>query len=476
MNYVKKFLFLFLICSFSSCENETNLGEDIERNAFNALKESDIVRNYNLRKIAENLSRSKDSDVFEKISTTALKKYDGDNNFIYNRDKKLLKKESLNNLEKDVDIDELSNPYLNIYVYKPYDKTIDNLKPYVFYFPVGQKDTEVNELIGFFNGKEIKIDAQNPPINIENPIFVIGENERIHEIKESNDVSFSVKNKSYSAKEAYFDVGEYNDGGGSTGGGTNTSGEMKVTYSRFLSMSAKRFYEPWGKGDAEVRFIFTKSGYIQRSMVSLNPITDLEVETSTALIDGGYMRQSWWNFYAIDNDKQTAPFVDFTPFDMGDWRNPKTTVYSMRIIEEDKYWGWVGWLLSETRNTKINFVDFKVVFLNNLNITPQNIVEPYIRTIYNSMVNANDRDTFMAAFNQLKVNTNFYFNTSANNYINLETNIKTSLVLAGVNVLNQVLLANENTDDQIGTDIEIINQNNKLYYSSDGKFEFKLGY
>jgi hypothetical protein len=92
------------------------------------------------------------------------------------------------------------------------------------------------------------------------------------------------------------------------------------------------------------------------------------------------------------------------------------------------------------------------------------------------MVNANDRDTFMAAFNQLKVNTNFYFNTSANNYINLETNIKTSLALAGVNILNQVLLANENTDDQIGTDIEIINQNNKLYYSSDGRFKFKLSY
>lgn len=479
MNYFKKILFLSLLCSFFSCENEPNLGEDIEKSAFKLLKESDIVRNYNLRKIAENLSKSKDSDVFEKISTTALKKYDGDNNFIYNKDKKILKKESLNNLEKDVDIEELSNPYLNIYVYKPYDKTIDNLKPYVFYFPVGQKDTEVNELIGFFNGKEIKIDAQNPPINIENPIFVIGENERIHEIKESNDVSFSVKNKTYSARPPYFeeDNGEGGStGGGSTGGGTNTSGEMKVTYSRFISMSAKRFYEPWGKGDAEVRFIFTKSGYIKRNMVSINPITDLEVETSTALIDGGYMRQSWWNFYSIDNNKQTAPFVDFTPFDIGNWSNPKTTVYSMRIIEEDKYWGWVGWLLDETRNTKINFVDFKTVFLNNLNITPQNIVEPSVRTIYNSMVNANDRDTFMAAFNQLKVDTNFYFNTSANNYINLETNIKTSLALAGVNLLNQVLLANENTDDQIGTDIEIINQNNKLYYSSDGRFKFKLSY
>ena len=223
----------------------------------------------------------------------------------------MLNKESLNNLEKDVDIDELSNPYLNIYVYKPYDKTTDNLKPYVFYFPVGQKDTEVDELIGFFNGKEIKIDAKNPPKNIENPIFVIGENERIHEIKKSNDVSFSVKDKTFSVKNQYARI-EDSDGGGS-GGGSNSSSssKMKVTYSRFVSMSAKRYYEPWGKGDAEVRFIFTKSGYIQNSLVSINPITDLEAETSTALIDGGYMRQSWWNFYSIDNNKQTAPFVDF---------------------------------------------------------------------------------------------------------------------------------------------------------------------
>ena len=92
------------------------------------------------------------------------------------------------------------------------------------------------------------------------------------------------------------------------------------------------------------------------------------------------------------------------------------------------------------------------------------------------MVNATDRDTFMAAFNQLKVNTNFFFNTNANNYISIETNIKQSLALAGVSLLNEVLQANKNTDDQIGTDIEIRNQNNKLYYSSDNRFKFKLSY
>lgn len=452
-----------------SCQKEEDLTSLKSENVLVSFEE--IITDENSRKInkslrviAENLSKA-DKATLQKISEDALKRYDGDNNFIYHKSKKMFSKGVINSIEEGVDEKELNNPYLNVYVYKGLDNENQDLKPYIFYFPVGIKDTEVDSLIGFIDGKLIKIDAKNPPKDIKNPIFVVGENERMHEVETESDESFVVNNKIYAIKERYLTSDEQKSNNLTKKGGYN---KMRVTFSRFGSMSDKRHYEPWGKGDAEVRFIFNKS-YYAHSFPYVYPIDNMDMETSSALIDGGYMYRKWWNYYSKDNYSTTPYFVDF-------YSENTQASYTMTLIEEDRYWGWIENFLNSSRKEPIKFIHFKTTLLDNLNINTNNIYEPSVRQIYNDLRNADNFEDLKNAYNKLRTNSKFYFDITHNMTAQNETNIKSSLLLAMAQATIELLDHLKNTDDKMGDPITISRENGKIYYTTDKRFRFKLEY
>ncbi|MDR0604682.1 MAG: DUF3103 domain-containing protein [Bacteroidales bacterium] len=257
---------------------------------------------------------TEDADMRDFIKETSLKKFDGDNNFLFvqveneylNPQTKSLSstfKEKLREKSQVItkssgnamDFDELiasikiKYPLLQVAVPDVYENSTavwntGDYKPLVAFLPENFDDTAQYITAFDIDGKEYELDAQNPP---ENPVIVVSENERVVAIPKSKAVSPSKCQALFeTVSYLYIDAGcyrsneilteyvphiNYNSNTSSQKYTPDTRSPQRsynsdpplvtrddvITKAKFVSMEALKQVESWANGAPEVEMVVT---------------------------------------------------------------------------------------------------------------------------------------------------------------------------------------------------------------------------
>jgi hypothetical protein len=308
LNTMKKIILYNLICLLVvSCTLNDNNGQLSSETHLNYDSKTFLAKEF-----AKILAIStEDADMRSFIKETSLKKFDGDNNFLFvqaeneylnpqtksisSTFKDRLREKSqvlTKSSENEVDFDKLIEaiktkyPLLQIAVPDIYEASTLNwntgeYKPLIAFLPEDFNETTTKYITAFdIEGKEYELDTQNPP---ENPVIVISENERLVAIPKSKAIQptfgcqllYATADYDYISSACYRNINEYiNNSGNSNGGKTYTIDTRSpqrdynndppqlmrddvITKAKFISMDALKTVESWANGAPEVELVVT---------------------------------------------------------------------------------------------------------------------------------------------------------------------------------------------------------------------------